>query len=265
MGTSWQVDKEGLAPGDRVAFTSMERLLGNPMEAVTRDRFSAVSRLDLQQRYYVKVFSGRYNRWQHLLGRSRYQREVRNLAYFARLGLATPELVAHGRRLHLGLLEDAALVTAEVTGAVDLYQLVCSGAFYSRGTATARKILDQLARATRLMHDDGFYHQDLKPRNVLVRFGQGEPELLFFDCPRGHHPSRLRFERCVVLELAHIERDLRGRVRRSDLMYLYKQYRGCQRLSADDKALARKALTYYAERRMTARRRKRQARRDARQ
>jgi serine/threonine protein kinase len=265
MGISWQVDKERLALPDREVFASMEGLLQSPMEAVTRDRFSAVSRLDLQHRYYVKVFSGRHNRWQHLLGRSRYQREIRNLAYFARLGLATPELVAHGRRLRRGLLDSAALVTEEVTGAVDLYQLVCSGAFYSRGTATARRILDQLARATRLMHDDGFYHQDLKPRNVLVRFERGEPELLFFDCPRGHHPSPLRFRRCVVLELAHIERDLRGRVRRSDLMYLYKQYRGCQRLSEDDKDLARQALTYYSERRMTARRRKRQARRDARQ
>ena len=89
MGTSWQVDKERLAPPDREAFASMEELLLSPMEAITSDKFSAVSRLDLQQRYYVKVFSGRHNRWQYLLGRSRYQCEVRNLAYFARLGLAT--------------------------------------------------------------------------------------------------------------------------------------------------------------------------------
>lgn len=261
MQTRWHVETENLPQDDRDAFHSMEALLRRPMEQITLDVFSGVSRLSLQKVYFVKVFPGRSNWLRHLFGISRYQRELSNLAYFSSLGLNTPLLVAHGDRTWLGLLNRAIMVTGEVADSTDLYKLVKSGCFYRRGVYSARRILKSLAEATRQMHADGFYHRDLKPRNILVRFEGDEPKLYFFDCPKGYRPSRLRFRRCVVRELAHIERDLRGRVRRSDLMYLFKQYCGCDRLSSENKALAREALTYYAERRMTSKRRKRLERR----
>jgi hypothetical protein len=254
MHANWHVNRDQLCGDDRASFTSMDQVLAAPLEAVTRDSVSAVSRLVLQGTYYVKTFAGRKSRLRHLLGISRYQRELANLEYFRQLGLPTPSLVAHGERKRMGLLDQAVLVTAEVAEATDLLALVRAGEFYARGKDCAREMLSQLANATRLMHEDGFYHQDLKPRNVLARFSGDEPELFFFDCPRGRRPV-FGFRRCVVKELAHIERDLRGEIRRADLMYLYRQYRGCERLSPDDKALAREALSYYATRRMNAERR----------
>jgi hypothetical protein len=62
-----------------------------------------------------------------------------------------------------------------------------------------------------------------------------------------------------VRDLAHLEDGLRGYVRPVDLLYMYKQYRGCDKLSEQDKMLARDALTYYAKRRMTRKRRRREA------
>ena len=82
---------------------------------VTLDRRSGVSRLSLAQTYYVKRFQGTGSRVKFGLGISRYQRELRNLQYFARLGLDTPRLVAHGYESRAGLLQQAVLVTAEVT------------------------------------------------------------------------------------------------------------------------------------------------------
>jgi hypothetical protein len=41
---------------------------------------------------------------------------------------------------------------------------------------------------------------------------------------------------------------------------MYKQYRACETLSEQDKALARDALSYYAKRRMTRKRRQREER-----
>jgi uncharacterized membrane protein len=73
------------------------------------------------------------------------------------------------------------------------------------------------------------------------------------------------FRKCVVRELAHIERGLRGYVRPVDMLYAFKIYRGCTRLTEEDKSLARDALGYYQERRMTSARRRRAERRQANQ
>jgi tRNA A-37 threonylcarbamoyl transferase component Bud32 len=265
MRPEWTTNSESLTDADRDVFGTMDTLLAEPMESITQDAASGVSRMSLRQTYYVKTFQGRGNRIQHLLGRSRFQRELRNLQYFSSLGLATPELVAHGLQHRLGLMHRAVMVTREVPGAVDLEQYLRAGKLYSRGSAGARHILEQLATATRTLHDQGFYHWDLKARNILVRTTPEGPQLLFFDCPRGYHPPKFMFRKCVVRELAHIERGLRGYVRPVDMLYAFKIYRGCTRLTEEDKSLARDALGYYQERRMTSARRRRAERRQANQ
>ena len=241
------------------------------MERVTLDSRSGVSTLSLRSVYYVKTFKGPGNRLRHWLGSSRYQRELRNLQYFSKLGLGTPPLVAYGHVTNLGLLDKAVIVTAEVEHATDLDKIIEAGTLYSEGVAGARKIFDQLARAVHLLHGQGFYHKDLKTRNILLRracppvlgSGNSEPELFFFDCPSGHHPPRFMLRRGIVRDLAHLEEGLRGHVRKVDLLYLYKQYLGCDKLSAQDKALARDALSYYTRRRMTRKRRLRAERKRA--
>jgi len=265
MRPKWTINSEHLDAADREVFSCMDSLLQEPMASITQDAASGVSHLSLQQNYYVKTFQGRGNRIQHLLGRSRFQRELHNLQYFSKLGLATPELVAHGLQYRMGLMHRAVMVTREVPGAVDLEQYLRAGKLYEQGRAGARKILKQLATATRTLHDDGFYHWDLKARNILVRSNGDGPQLLFFDCPRGYHPPSFMFRQCVVRELAHIERGLHGYVKPVDMLYAYKVYRGCERLSEQDKALARDALGYYRERRMTRARRRRAQRRQANQ
>jgi serine/threonine protein kinase len=235
----------------------MDTLLHARMSRITKDSLSGVTRLDLESTYYVKTFNGPGNRLQHFLGIGRYQRELHNLQYFSKLGLATPELVAYGQTSRLGLLQQAVMVTREVSGAVDLERFITSGQLYAKGVQGARKILVLLARATKLLHAQGFYHGDLKTRNVLVRCEGDEPELFYFDCPRGNHPPRFLLRRRIVRELAHIERGLHDHVRQVDLLHMYKQYRGCERLSVEDKALARDVLRYYRDRRINRERRSR--------
>lgn len=47
-----------------------------------------------------------------------------------------------------------------------------------------RSVLDQVAAATRRMHAEGFVHNDLKWRNLLVTRGD-VPHVHFIDCPNG--------------------------------------------------------------------------------
>ena len=216
------------------------------MQPVTLDRRSGVSRLESGATYYVKRFRARGSRLKHALGISRFQRELRNLSFFNSLGLQTPDLVAHGQWSRFGLWHGALLVTREVEGAVDLGSLLQEGSLYRDGVAGVRTILDQLASAARAMHQAGFHHRDLKPRNILVRRqGQG-PILYFFDCPSGHRPPGFMLHRCIVRDLAHLEKGLRRHTRRADLLYGYKRYLGRSKLSPADKALAREVLAYRA-------------------
>jgi tRNA A-37 threonylcarbamoyl transferase component Bud32 len=228
------------------------------MRQITLDRRSGVSRLDGESTYFVKTFHGRGSRFKHCLGISRYQRELRNLERFRTLGLNTPDLVAHGYRSRFGFFQQAVLVTREVAGAKDLRQFVKEGSLYRNGVPGARALLDALAVATRTLHDAGFHHRDLKPRNILVREGASGPELFFFDCPSGHRPPRFLLRRGIVRDLAHLEEGLHGHLRRVDMLYLLKQYRGSARLSAEDKALASEVLAYFPKRRMTRKRKRRE-------
>ncbi|NCF17682.1 MAG: hypothetical protein GWP63_05520 [Haliea sp.] len=229
-----------------------------PKQQVTLDRRSGVAILALKHNYFVKAFPGRGSRIKHLLGISRYQREVRNLAMFRKLGLATPQLVAHGHHSRLGLLQEAVLVTREVENAADLEQVLREKTLYGNGVIGARKVLRALALAARNLHDAGFYHKDLKPRNILLRSDNPEPELFFFDCPSGHHPPKFLLHRGIVRDLAHLEEGLRGYVTRIDLLYMYRVYRDCEKLSQEDKDLAREILAYHANRRMTRKRKRRE-------
>ena len=122
----------------------------------------------------------------------------------------------------------------------------------------ARAILDTLAEATRTLHEAGFYHRDLKPRNILLRQDASAPELYFFDCPSGHRPPRFLLRRGIIRDLAHLEEGLHGHLRRIDMLYLYKRYRGRAKLSVEDKTLAREVLAYFPQRRMTRRRKRRE-------
>ena len=254
----WQVEWPSIPPGDQEAFQSAERLLREPVRQVTLDRVSGVAVLSLDQTYYIKTFAGRRSRIKHWLGISRYQRESRNLQYFKETGLATPQLVACGHRSTLGVFRQAVLVTLEVENASDLGEVLKQGSLYRDGVAGARRVLKAIAVAAHRLHTRGFHHKDLKPRNILLRCEGTEPELFFFDCPSGYHPPRFMLRRCIVRDLAHLEEGLRGHVRRVDLLYMYKQYRDCETLTQEDKALARDVLAYQENRRMSRKRRRRE-------
>lgn len=252
---------EGAAPVDRAMFSSLSSLEAQPGTSITSDRYSGVSRVELTHNYYVKFFRGRSNWVRHLLKRDRYSLEVRNLNYFSSLGLATPAIAATGHRTFCGLLVAGALVTREVEDSQNLLEYMREGKLYAGGSASARELLAQLAGALAKLHARRFYAGDIKPRNILVAPRAGKQQLIFFDCPRGHRQPAFLFRHNAIKELAHLYRDMRHEVRKTDLLRAYKLYLGCEKLSAGQKQMALQVINYYDSRKMTKARRRRQARR----
>ena len=117
-----------------------------PARHITADRYSGVSRIQLQQAYFAKFFRGSSNRWRYLVKKDRFSMERDNLSYFSRLGLATPAVVAHGYSARYGLLQEAVLVTREVADACNLLEYIAAGQLYQRGVAGAREVLGQEPR-----------------------------------------------------------------------------------------------------------------------
>jgi len=259
--SKWNVNWSLIAQQDQPAFQSIETLMKLPMSTVTKDSISGVSKLSLHAQYYVKRFSGNSERFKQLLGISRFHRETRNLEYFSSKGLATPDVVAIGEQRTAGFLRNGVIVTAAVADSVTLEELIQSETFYLAGQTHVRQLLEKLALALRTLHSDGFFARDIKTRNILVGSYHIDCTLYFFDCPSGLHPPAILLKRCIIRDLAYLERGLRGHIRRSDLLYLYKRYLGKNRLGAQDKALANAVLEYYSRRRMTKKRRQRAARR----
>jgi tRNA A-37 threonylcarbamoyl transferase component Bud32 len=63
------------------------------------------------------------------------------------------------------------------------------------------RVCEQVARATRILHDAGGVHADLNLQNYLVRRRQGETEVLIIDCDKvvlrrvGDRDRRAAFDR----------------------------------------------------------------------
>ena len=254
----WKPDWSVVSSEDAEIFQSMDTVLATPMEKITYDSISGVSRVVANATYYVKVFSGKRERVKQLLGISRYDLELRNLAYFARQGLNTPSVAASGSERLFGFMRRGMLVTVEVSGSTSLEDLIDSGSLYDNGVQYVRSLLKQLAQAVKLLHEDGFFHRDLKTRNILVQGGVEDCRLFFFDCPSGHHPVRFLRKRGVVRDLAYLERGLRGKLRNADMLFLFREYRGVEKLAPQDRQFAQRVLAYYGQRRMTRERKQRE-------
>ncbi|MCX8090704.1 MAG: hypothetical protein N3I86_07185, partial [Verrucomicrobiae bacterium] len=107
-------------------------------------------------------------------------------------------------------------------------------------------LLQQLARATRCIHQAGFFHHDLFWRNILVtRASDGAPLVWWIDCPRGGFdrwsPRRWRRR---LRDLAALDKVAVAVCTRAERMRFMRLYLGRARLDAPAKRLIRAVLRY---------------------
>ena len=125
--SEWRV-AEDLAPELVEEFASLERVFALEGERLTRDPLSEVIRIERGGvRYYVKRYWGAGKGLRRFIGRPRVKAEWQNLKYFAKWGIPTAPIVAHGLERRGGAFVRGALITRELEGTLDLAVLAKRG------------------------------------------------------------------------------------------------------------------------------------------
>jgi len=239
---SWRLG-ERIAPAAREAFADLQRVFALEGEWIAGDPLSQVLRVERGGlRYYVKRYWGAGKGLRRWLGRPRVKAEWQNLKHFAKWGIPTAPLVAWGLERAGGRFARGALITGELPGTEDLAALAARDDARLRDRAWVERVSRQLAQGTRRMHDQGFAHNDLKWRNLLV---DEQGELFFIDCPTGAFwwGPFLRYR--IIKDLACLDKVAKYQLSRSQRLRFYLQYRGRARLNAADKRRIRKILAFF--------------------
>lgn len=224
-------------------FGSLERVFALQGERLTKDRFSEVIRLERAgTRYYIKRYWGAGKGLRRFFGRPRIKAEWQSLRHFVRWGVPTVPVVAYGLERKNGLFARGALITREVVDTEDLALLARRQDARLQDRHWVEHISQQLARATRILHEHRFTHNDLKWRNLLVN-GQGE--LFLIDCPSGSFWWGPWLRQRIVKDLACLDKVAKHQLSRSQRLRFYLHYRQCSGLQAADKPMIRQVLSYF--------------------
>lgn len=214
-------------------------------EPVTADDISDVQRLCVQGRcYYIKRYVAAGKNLRRWIGRPRVRAEWENLLKFQRWGIPTVPVVAYGmERDGLGFGRGA-LITLGIDDTDDLAQLARRQDPRLREWRWLAAVMAQVADATRIMHEHGFAHNDLKWRNILVD-RQTAPQVYFIDCPAGSRwPGPLLRYR-IIKDLACLDKVGKYQLRRTDRLRFYLAYTRRRHLDAADKKRIRAILAFF--------------------
>jgi len=174
-------------PEARIVFQTLETVFKLNGEQITCDRLSDLIFLNVGgKNYYVKRYTLAGKGIRRFLGRSRLRGEWENLLRFNTWGLPTAKLIAYGAEKHGPFFTRGALITEELPRTQDLAELAKENDPRLRDSNWIGSISEQLAKATRKMHENRFAHGDLKWRNILVAKGPN-PQIHLIDCPDGRH------------------------------------------------------------------------------
>lgn len=237
----WKRDFDN--PALERAFGSLEAVFLLEGERLTSDPLSEVIRVELDSvRYYVKRYWGAGKGLRRYLGRPRVKAEWQNLKLFAKWGIPTAPIVAHGLERRGGAFVRGALVTRELEGTLDLAEMANRRDPRLADAKWVARISQQLADGTRALHDHHFTHNDLKWRNLLVN---EKAELFFIDCPTGSFwwGPLLRYR--IVKDLACLDKVAKYHLSRTQRLRFYLQYRQRSRLSRGDKQRILQILKFF--------------------
>lgn len=138
---------------------------------------------------------------------SRACNEYRSYQAFAAMGIPGPDAVAVGETRSWRGLHQALVVTREIPDTRNLEQILPDPGFANSAALRAHLLTEVAALAARA-HRQGFFHLDLKARNILVQgFPAADCRLHWIDCPKGGYWRISRLPRAIT-DLTDVAEDL---------------------------------------------------------
>lgn len=187
---------------------------------------------------YFKRYTYKRDRFRYWLRRSKALTEVWGYRELRKIGIPVPEVLAYGEKRQFGFLCAAFIVTLAVDESKDLKKFTDELQSRVERKQTYRSLAKQLAGQLRVVHRAGFFHHDLKWKNILVKTVSG-PSLYWIDCPRAHRKT-FRRQRAEVCDLASLARDARGQLSCFEQFRFLHDYLGGEVNRATLKNLVRK-------------------------
>ena len=169
-------------------------------------------------------------------------------------GIKTTEVIAIVKNKILGPLYKCQLVSREITGAIDLMELLLHPE-KNKLVVQKRHIVNRVAKAVKEMHDAGIYHADLHLKNVLVQFTEGgSVDVYIIDLDKSILYDKINFHKrmCNIMRLDRsVEKMIRNNkdvfgqgfplpISRTDKLRFLKEY-----VKTDNKS--EKPLRYYLQ------------------
>ena len=203
-------------------------------ETVAFDGRVAVQRLAIEPGHpplYLKIYNHRNETRRFFCRRSKAYQEVTGMVELQRIGIPTLDVIAWGERRRFGCLIEAFIITVDATCSGSLRDVVNEEFPHyppEQKTARIEALAAILLPQLRQVHDAGFFHRDLKWRNLLLKRDQeGREDLIWMDCPRrrfgwfggirSDHNRLVDLSSLAQLSLQHLSRTQRWRFLRQYL------------------------------------------------
>jgi tRNA A-37 threonylcarbamoyl transferase component Bud32 len=228
----------------RNLFPDHAAAIGALGQEINRNWMSRLVRCrDGDDHYYIKTYMSRGRGLRRFIGRSRTRAEWENLQAFVAMGIPTADLVAYGESGTSGSY-CGTLITREVRGTSDLATLAGNRHSLLGDRQWRLQIIGRLSESVRKMHGDGFVHNDLKWRNILVDVTD-DPAVNIIDCPLGRKMRGPFLVRGRIKDLACLDKIARKQLSKMERLRFYLAYKGENRLSVRDKKEIYRVLRFF--------------------
>lgn len=157
---------------------------------------------------FFKRYVYRKIRFKYWLQPSKAAVEAAGFHDLEQLGIPTLKTIAYGERRWFGLLQAAFIVTEGVQNTIELGKFLAHqwiNMAQAEKEDTLRKLQAILVRQLKAAHGSGFYHWDLKLRNILLQDYPKQPRLIWIDCPRSRRKTANNYQG-MVTDLAAMAR-----------------------------------------------------------
>lgn len=112
-------------------------------------------------------------------------------------GIKTSVVIAIVKNRILGPIYKCRLVSKEITGAIDLMELLLNPE-KNKLVVRKRQIINKVAKAVKEMHDAGIYHADLHLKNILVQSAAGgKVSVYIIDLDKSSQYEKISFHQRV--------------------------------------------------------------------